>query len=70
MQEKIIEMTDLNANMSIITLDVNDLNISIKRQNLALAGVAQCIEHRPANQRVASSIPSQGTCLGCRPGPW
>ena len=21
------------------------------------------------NQRVASSIPSQGTCLGCRPGP-
>ena len=33
-------------------------------------GVAQWIEHRPANQRVASSIPSQGTCLGCRPGPW
>ena len=22
------------------------------------------------NQRVASSIPSQGTCLGCGPGPW
>ena len=35
----------------------------------ALAGVAQWIEHGPANQRVASSIPSQGTCLGCRPGP-
>ena len=36
---------------------------------LALAGVAQWIECGPANQRVASSIPSDGTCLGCRPGP-
>ena len=30
----------------------------------ALAGVAQWIECRPENQRVAGSIPSQGTCLG------
>ena len=36
---------------------------------LALAGVAQWIECQTANQRVAGSIPSQGTCLGCRPGP-
>ena len=37
---------------------------------LALAGVAQWIECQPANQRVTSSVPSQGTCLGCalRPG--
>ena len=35
----------------------------------ALAGVAQWIEHRPANQKVAGSIPSRGTCLGYRPGP-
>ena len=35
----------------------------------ALAGVAQWIECLPANQRVTSSIPSQGTCLDCRPGP-
>ena len=34
-----------------------------------LAGVARWIEHRPVRQRVAGSIPSQGTCLGCRPGP-
>ena len=34
-----------------------------------LAGVAQWIEHWPVNQRVLNSIPSQGTCLGCRPGP-
>ena len=33
---------------------------------LALADVAQC---RPANQNVAGSIPSWGTCLCCRPGP-
>ena len=36
---------------------------------LALAGVAQWIEHGPANQRVTGSIPSEGTCLGFRPGP-
>ena len=35
----------------------------------ALAGVAQWIECLPANQRAAGSIPSQGTCLGCGPGP-
>ena len=35
----------------------------------ALAGVAQWIECRPVNQRVDGSIPSQGTRLGCRPGP-
>ena len=34
-----------------------------------LAGVAQWIEHWPMNQRVTGSIPSQGTCLGCQPGP-
>ena len=36
---------------------------------MALAGVAQWIESGPANQRVASSIPRQDTCLGCRPDP-
>ena len=36
---------------------------------MALAGVAQWIECWPADQRVASSIPSQGTCLGCGPDP-
>ena len=36
---------------------------------LALAGVAQWTEHRPANQRVMDWIPTQGTCLGWRPGP-
>ena len=37
---------------------------------MALAGVAQWMEHLPVNERVANSIPSQGTCLGCGPGPW
>ena len=39
------------------------------RVSLALAVVAQWTEHWPVNQKVTGSIPSQGTCLGCRPGP-
>ena len=34
------------------------------------AGVAQWIECWPPSQRLTGSIPSQGTCLGCGPGPW
>ena len=34
-----------------------------------MAGVAQWIECEPVDQWVAGLIPSQGTCLGCRPGP-
>ena len=48
---------------------MNSLILYNEKQSLALAGVAQWIEHRPVNQRVASLIPSQGTCLGCGPGP-
>ena len=40
-----------------------------KKSERALASVAQWIEIRPANQKVASLIPSQGTLLGCRTGP-
>ena len=40
-----------------------------QEKGLEPAGVAQWIEHQTAMQRVAGSIPSQGTCLGCRPGP-
>ena len=41
-----------------------------KMDGTTLAGVAQWIECWPVNRRVTGSIPSQGTCLGCRPGPW
>ena len=41
----------------------------VRLHSLALADVAQWIECQPANQRVSGSIDSQGTCLGCRPGP-
>ena len=34
-----------------------------------LGGVAQWIQHQPVNQSVTGLIPSQGTCLGYRPGP-
>ena len=40
-----------------------------KKQKRALAGMDQWTECQPANQRVTGSIPNQGTCLGCRPGP-
>ena len=41
----------------------------IKIALLALANVAQWIERRPANRKVAGSIPGQGRCLGCGPSP-
>ena len=42
---------------------------SLKNLGKALAGTAQWIERWPGNQRIVGLIPSQGTCLGCRPGP-
>ena len=41
----------------------------IKLTDPTLAGVAQWIDLWPETQMAASSIPSQGTCLGCEPGP-
>ena len=38
------------------------------KRDHALARVAQWTERRPANQKVASLIPIQGTCLGCMRG--
>ena len=43
--------------------------IKIIKGIMALAGVAQWIEHQTANQRVKGLIPSQGMCLGCGTGP-
>ena len=43
--------------------------LGVKVRETALAGVAQWIELWPVNPRVAGLVPSQGTCLGCRPGP-
>ena len=37
----------------------------INHKKFSYAGMAQWIEHRPANQRVAGSIPNWGMCLGC-----
>ena len=45
------------------------LVLTLKNES-APAGVSQWTECQPVNQRVTGSIPSQGTCLGCRPGPW
>ena len=35
----------------------------------AMAGVPQWTEHWPANWKVTSCNPSQGTCMGCMPCP-
>ena len=48
---------------------LGDKGICDVMKNTGLASVAQWIECRPVNQRVTGSIPSQGTCLGCGPGP-
>ena len=46
-----------------------DLSFVVKKiRNSALAGIGQWIELQTANQRVAGSVPSQGTCLGGRLG--
>ena len=43
--------------------------LGIQKKLRTPAGVAQWIECWPMNQKVASLIPSQGTCLGCGPDP-
>lgn len=35
----------------------------------ALAGGAPCTKRQPVSQRVSTSVPDQGTCPGCGPGP-
>ena len=35
----------------------------IKNKNHAMTGVAQLVGHHPSKGKVASSVPSQGTCL-------
>ena len=50
--------------------DKQSMRCRVQNTGYALAGVAQWIEHWPADQRVIGLTPSQGTCLGCRTGPW
>ena len=55
--------------MSGVAHNLRTVTSNYRKELTALAGVAQWIECRPVNQRVAYAIPSQGTCLGCGPGP-
>ena len=41
-----------------------------KKKKKALAGVVHWVGCQIVNQKIASSIPSWGTCLGCGLGPW
>ena len=65
-QNLVLKLPPLSSLLLEMTLS-NFMALNIERR--ALAGVAQWIECLPVNQRVVSSIPSQGTCLGCGPGP-
>ena len=44
-------------------------NALAKMMSRALTGMAQLDEHRATKQKFTSSIPGQGTCLGCKPNP-
>ena len=48
---------------------VGNRDTEMKNMVPTLAGVAWWIECQPENQKVTGSIPSQGTCPGCGPGP-
>ena len=52
----------------LVKMDSSSGSILLKKMD-GLAGVAQWIECQPVNQRVTGWIPTQGTCLGCRPDP-
>ena len=57
-------------NRAIRELAQSHAGLKGRNQNWALNSVAQLGRHHLANQKVASSIPGQGPCLGCRFGPW
>ena len=52
-----------------LTLLKISLHSPMYNHSACLAGVAQWIECRPVNRQIAGSIPSQGMCLSCGPGP-
>ena len=63
---KVLQFTGLRIKKVSFIVTVELLS---KKRWSGLAGVAQWIEYQPVNQRVIGSIPSQGTSLGCGPGP-
>ena len=57
------------ANGIFFLISVSDISLLVYK-NAFCPGQCGSVNWVPAaNQRVASSFPSQGTCLGCRPGP-
>ena len=57
------------ANLVFFMYDMICLILWNRRDISALASAIQWIEHWPANKGITGLIPSQGTCLGCGPGP-
>ena len=59
----------LNGKIRVENCMLTTIRITFLNLCAALAGVAQWTGNQPANWGVTSSIPSQGTSLGCGPGP-
>ena len=52
-------------------IDSINCHWNLKRKKLSFCpDVTQLVGHQPTKQEVTTSIPSQGTCLGCRFGSW
>ena len=66
---KAIKNTLIKIQFWIIELDILVLYPCVKSFPEALTSVVQLVGHHPTDQRVARSIPSQGTCLSCGFGP-
>ena len=52
-------------NSGVTEIYLIQLRLKHRNGNCALAGVAQWIVHGPVNWGAISSVPGQGTCLGC-----
>ena len=64
------ESTSITPYKNLIIRNRSQVYLYLQRkEEPALASVAQWIECRLADQRVTGSIPSQSTCLGWGPGP-
>ena len=64
----LVEVTKMDNSYIMISVWRSKRNSIRNHMHSALAGVAQWTQHLPMDQKVSSSIPSQGTCLGFGPG--
>ena len=78
----IVDENDIEQLLEVIPVELTNMDLldlereliaeeeARDKETAALTGVTQWNERWPVNPRVVSLIPCQGTCLGCRFGPW